>query len=317
MTRAALLVAAALPPGAGGALSPGAGGRRTRPAVRAVRTALLAMLPLLGAAGDAPAARPAPEHAQNPGAPAVAAEAVTFPAADSLPVSGWWLAGPAGAPAVVIGGRGAGSTADRLPAARAFLERGFAVLTFDYRGCGPGHDPATDDSLRTIVFASAWVDDMLGALRYARSRAGSGRHVFAWGQDPGGAVAVAAAARERRSCDAVATEGLFRTAQDHLRMLGTSTIPHVAERHGVLVRGGDDPISACARLMVPLLTVLAGRDDVTPPTVTRQVAARCLVRWESWAIPEAKHEGAEQTPGYFDRIAAWFKRWTAFPAGGS
>ncbi len=280
------------------------------------RSVLFVAALLATGAGGALAVEPAFEHAQTPGELGLTAEAVTFPASDSLPVSGWWLAGPEGAPAVVIAGRGAGTMADRLPAAREFLTRGFAVLTFDYRGFGPGHDPATADSLHTIAFASVWVHDMLGALRYARSRAGSGHHVFAWGQDLGGAVAVAAAARERKSCDAVATEGLFRTAQEHLRVLGTSTIPRVAERHGALVQGGDNPSSACARLMVPLFTVLAGKDDITPPAVTRAVAARCLIRWDPWDVPEAKHEGAEKTPGYFDRIAAWFKQWTAFPAGG-
>jgi pimeloyl-ACP methyl ester carboxylesterase len=87
-------------------------------------------------------------------------------------------------------------------------------------------------------------------------------------------------------------------------------------RHRRLVRGQDEPFSAGARLRVPLLVVLAGKDDVTPPAITKTIMARMRVPTETWDIPGAAHLGAEKTPGYFDRMAQWFTRWTAFPPGG-
>jgi len=275
-------------------------------------------LALVSAAGPGacPAARavePALRHAVTPASLGLVAEDVSFPAADSVAVTGWWLAGADSAPVVVIAPRGTGTMGDMLAAAQQFMARGFRVLTFDYRGFGPGASAEAVDSLRYIVFDSEWVDDMVGALRYARARGGS--HVFAWGQDLGSAVALAGAARARELCDAVAVEGLFHSAQDVLNANGTAVIQDVIVRHRRLVRGQDEPFSAVPRLRVPLLVVLAGKDVVTPPAMTRTMLPRARVRVDTWDLPAAAHLGAEQTPGYFDHVSGWFKRWTAFPAG--
>jgi len=260
------------------------------------------------------AVEPGIKHAMTPASLGLEAEDVAFPAADSATVTGWWFQGAKAAPVVVIASRGTGTMGDQLPAAQQFLARGFSVLTFDYRGFGPGSSAETLEDLRYLVFDSKWVDDMLGALRYARTR-GANR-VFAWGQDLGSAVALAAAARGREACDAVAVEGLFRTSETVLNANGTAVMQEVVVRHRLIVLGRDEPISAAARLRVPLLAVLAGKDEVTPPADTRAIVARSRGRTEFWEIPGAAHLGAEKTPGYFDRIAAWFKSGTAPPPGG-
>ena len=272
-----------------------------------------AALLLALAVPPAHAVEPGLEHSATPASLGLAAEGVAFPAADSARVAGWWFPGPAKAPVVVVAARGSGTMADMLPAVREFLARGFAVLTFDYRGFGPASSAAAVDSLRYILLNSQWVDDMLGALYYARARGGG--HVFAWGQDLGSAVALAAAARERDDCDAVAVEGLFGTTQEALRANGTSVLRDVQVRHRRLVSGRDEPFSAASRLRCPLHVVLAGRDEVTPPAETRKVVGRVRGRADVWELPEAAHRGAETTPGYFDRLAKWFKGWTVFPPG--
>jgi alpha-beta hydrolase superfamily lysophospholipase len=259
------------------------------------------------------AVEPGLRHAMTPAGLGLEAEEVALPTADSMTVSGWWLQGAKAAPVVVIAARGAGTMGDMLPAAQQFLARGFSVLTFDYRGFGPASNPEVVDSLRYVVFDSQWVEDMLGALRYARARGGN--RVFAWGQDLGSAVTLAAAARTREACDAIAVEGLFRTSQDVLNANGTAVMQDVVVRHRWLVQGQDEPFSAAARLRVPLLVVLAGRDEVTPLAITKTVTARSRARVETWVIPGAAHLGAEQTPGYFDHMAQWFKRWVPVPPG--
>jgi pimeloyl-ACP methyl ester carboxylesterase len=239
-----------------------------RPLARAAVWCL--MVALCGAPPAARAAQPGAKHSQSPSDFGLAFEEVGFPAADSVRVSGWWFQGPKDAPVVVVAARSTGTMADMLFGVKEFLARGFDVLAFDYRGFGPGNDDAARDTLQYVVFDSKWVDDMVGALRYARGRGGA--HVFAWGQDVGGAVALAAAARERSNCDALAVEGLFRTSQDVLLANGTSVIADVPLRHRRIVEQPDEPFSAVARLQVPLFTVLAGRDSVTAPADTKKIA---------------------------------------------
>jgi alpha-beta hydrolase superfamily lysophospholipase len=264
-----------------------------------------------------PAARavePGIEHTMTPASLGLTAEEVGFPAADSTMVSGWWLQGAKAAPVVVIASRGTGTMGDMLPAAQEFLARGFSVLTFDYRGFGPGSSAEAVDSLRYIIFDSQWVEDMVGALRYARARGGN--RICAWGQDLGSAVVLAAAARTREACDARNSPSTATASQEALNANGTAVMQEVVVRHRRLVLAQDEPISAGARLRVPMLVVLAGKDDLTPPAITKTIIARARARTETWEIPGAGHLGAEKTPGYFDRMAQWFKRGTAAPPSG-
>ncbi|HET7225702.1 MAG TPA: alpha/beta fold hydrolase [Candidatus Eisenbacteria bacterium] len=283
-----------------------AGGGRAR-----VRALALAACAAPALAGAALAVNPSAKHATTPEALQLRYEAVRFPAADSVGRDGWWFAAPDSGPIVVIAPRGHGTMADMLPAVAQWQARGFGVLTFDYRGFGPGSAPG--DTLAQVVYASQWVDDMVGALRYARARAGRTRHVFAWGQDLGSDVCVAAAGRDRRLCDAVAVEGLFRTSQEELAVHGLSGFPEVMERHRRLVDPIDEPLSAASRMQVPLMVVLAGRDSVARPATTRQIAARNPIRWDSLTFPDARHDDADRQPGYFDKLAAWLRQWLPFP----
>ncbi len=264
---------------------------------------------LLVCAGAQPvqAVAPSARYEMHPSQTGLVFEEVLFPAAnDSLPIPGWWFEGPAGSPVLVMCGRGHGNMADLLPSVREFAARGFTVLTFDYRDFGPG-GPGPADSLANIVFASRWVDDAEGAFRYARERA-KGRFRFGWGQDLGGPVVVAAARRAGRLVDALAVEGLFRTAQEQVYFNGTSQLPGVTARHRRLVIGDDEPISSVEGLQAPLFVVIAKKDKITPASVTQTVARRSLSRIDRWILPEGEHDGLELTPGYFDKLAEWFKQ---------
>lgn len=260
----------------------------------------------LACAAPAFAVAPGAKHAQDPKRTGLPYESVAFRSTrDSVELEGWWFGNAPGSPVFVLCPRGSGTMADLLPSVRELSQRGFSVLTFDYRDFGPGSAGETD-SLRTIIFASRWVNDAEGALQFARRKSG-GRFVFTWGQDLGSAVAVAAAARAKSNADGVACEGLFRTAQEQIRWNGTSNDPETQRRHRVLVDGSDEPVSAVSMLQVPLWVVYAGKDDVTPPTVTRELTRRSLSVIERWSLPNAAHDGLELTPGYFDRLANWAK----------
>ena len=234
--------------------------------------ALVAMLVLACAAVFTPAparaVAPSNKHALDPKRTGIPFETVTFRSTrDSVELNGWWFANKPGAPVVVVCPRGSGTMADLLPSVRELSTRGYAVMTFDYRDFGPG-SVGEADTLRTLIFASRWVNDTEGALLFARKRA-AGAPVFAWGQDLGSQTAVAAAARTRGNADAVACEGLFRTAQEQLRWNGTSS-------------------------------------DLAD--VTRDLTRRSLSIIDRLTLPTAGHDGAELSPGYFDQLANWFRR---------
>ena len=264
---------------------------------------------LLACLGVAPAAavEPADKYAAMPASTGLVWSSVSFKSTrDGADLTGWWFEGKPDAPVLVLFDRAKGNMGDLLPAASEFVSRGFNVMTFDYRDFGPA-GPGPVDSLLQLVFASRWVNDGEGALRFARGKVGT-RPVFAWGQDLGGAVAVAAGARDRKNADAISCEGLFRTLAELLRSNGLAQIPGVADRNRFLVETSDEPLTAVDGLMVPLHVTIAMKDDVWPPAVTRDVVRNSLSRIDRWTVPDGKHLGLEKTPGYYDHMAAWYTR---------
>jgi alpha-beta hydrolase superfamily lysophospholipase len=259
------------------------------------------------AAAPAFAVHPGNKWVNEPGRMGLVFEDVQFPASrDSVSVHGWWFPSTGHGSTVVLAPHGTGTMADLLPFVPEFGRRGYAVLLYDLRDFGPA-SPGEVDSLRDVVFASRWVDDTEGALRYARSRS-VGEAVFGWGQDLGGPLLLAAAGRARGNADALGVEGLFRSAQEQLLWLGLSQDPAVVDHHRALVDGQDDPIGVITRLRTPLFVVIAQKDEVTPPDVTQAMVSRAGGAVETWLLPVAKHDGAERTPGYFDRLTAYFAR---------
>jgi len=251
--------------------------------------------------------KPSARYAVQPPALGLAFQDVTFHSArDSVTLHGWWFTGGDSMPAVVICPSENGNMGDKLVFVREWVARGFSVLTFDLRDTGPA--ASTDaDTLKDVVFASRWVNDTEGALRYARTRAGN-RGVGAWGQELGSVLAFVAAGRQRGNADAIAVEGLFRTSQEQIEWLGTSQDPDLVVRLRFMVQTPDEPISVAGRLRTPVFAVIAGKDDVTPPDITQQVVARAPGGKETWLIPDGGHTHLELTPGYFDRVAAGLKR---------
>ncbi len=267
--------------------------------------AALAFVGLLGAV-PAFAVEPSTRYAIDPKRTGLVFEDVNFPAAmDSARIHGWWFRAAAPGPVVVLCPRGKGNMADLLPAVVEFARRGFTVMTFDYRDFGPGGAGATD-TLRNVIFASRWVDDAEGAFRFARSRA-EGQPVFGWGQDLGATVALTVTGRERRLVDGIAIEGVFRSTEEQLAYLGLSQDPNVMRRHRELVRPMDEPNVVVSRAYVGLLLVLAGKDDVTPQATTLELLGTARPGPVRYLLPEAGHDGAEKTPGYFDRVAEWIR----------
>lgn len=279
---------------------------RRLPAVAlAVAVALVALT-----GPSAHAVTPLDKYSAMPGSTGLKWSSVDFKSSrDEAQLTGWWFEGKPGQPVIVLFDRDTGSMGDLMPVAKGFVERGFTVLTFDYRDFGPA-GPGPVDSLVQLAYASRWVNDGEGALRFARTQAGT-RAVFAWGQGLGGAIALAAAARDRGNADGISCESLFRTLAELLRVSGLSQVPEAVQRHRFLVETSDEPLTAAAGMLVPLHVTLAKKDDVWPNSWTQDVVRQSLSRVDRWVVPEGGHRGLELTTGYHDRLAAWFTRTAA------
>ena len=270
-------------------------------------TRLITLLVGCLTASSAFAVVPSDKYSALPGSTGRAFKSVSFPATrDGADITGWWFEGRPEQPVIVLFGRGHGSMADLLPVVSGFASYGFTIMTFDYRDFGPA-GPGAADSLAQLVFASRWVNDGEGALRYAREQA-KDRPLFGWGQDLGSATLLAAAGRGKSNVDAIAIEGVFRTLAELLRSSGLSQVSGVPERHRFVVETSDEPSTAMSGLVVPMHVVIAQKDDVTQAAVTQDVTRRSLSRIDRWILPDAGHDGVEKREDYFPRMAAWYQR---------
>ena len=112
------------------------------------------------------------------------------------------------------------------------------------------------------------------------------------GQDLGGAVALAAVARDRNNADGLSCESLFRTLPELLRASGLSQVPAAVERHRFLVETSDEPLTAVSGLHVPMHLTLGKKDDVWPNAWAQDVARQSLSRVDRWIVPEGGHRGS-------------------------
>ena len=271
------------------------------------RTLLGLFVGVLLVAVPALAFQPSTKYATDPRSLGLTFTDVSFRSTrDSVTLHGWWFAGRDTTPIVVVSPSENGNMADKLGSVLEWVRRGFSVLAFDLRDTGPASG-GDADSLREVIFSSRWVNDLEGALHFARDQS-KGRPVVAWGQDMGGALAFSAAGRMRGNADAIAIEGLFRTSQDQLMWIGLSQDPGVVVRHRILVSPPDEPVSMAGRMRTPVFAVVAGKDDVTPPAVTQQILARVPAPHETWLVPDGVHEHLERTPGYYDKVADGISR---------
>ncbi len=282
----------------------------TRASLRRVAIAVALVTAGLGAAiamrtpADAAKAPPVP-------APPAAPAPIRFLTADSVSLGGRWYAAPDHAPVLVLAPRRRGPDAEIDTAAAQFQKRGFHVLVFELRD--PAPESRERDSLRYAVLVSHWVDDLVAAFHAARARTDSTTHVYGWGQRLGGALVVAAAAREPGLCDAIAAEDFFPNVDWAMRQNGTAVIPDAVKLQYRVLRGADEPFSAAARLNLPVFAVLDGPDAGTPGDLAGQALRRNRGRTDRWIRPGVASPAPIPRGGEYDTLATWFRRWDSFP----
>jgi len=178
--------------------------RMVLPAVAILVAAVVALLGIIAyrIARPGPVADPAsPVHFLLPVAD------VQWPSREGAEVSGWWIPGVPGAPAVILAPGYGMTRGDALSLATLLREQaGYNLLVFEARGSSRERGPSTLGLGETAEMLGA-VDFVLTRPEVAHDRIGI------WGVDVTARAALAAA-RERAGVRAVAADSVFSTVSD-------------------------------------------------------------------------------------------------------
>ena len=281
----------------------GAVGRWWRVPVALVAVVLVVPLALAGgvavAATNPPLAHLGPETPADRG---LTYTDVAFPAADGVPLAGWYVPGDSGTAVVLL--HGAGSTRSAvLGHLVALVEQGFGVLAVDARGHGGSGGRAMDLGW----FGDA---DVTGAVTFVLDQPGVDR-VAVVGLSMGGEEALGAAAADPRIGAVVAEGATGRVAGDG------AWLPDVYGVQGVLQRPTDWLTQAATDLLTeagpprtlraavessscPVLLIAAG-EVADEAHAARFIAAGAPDRVDVWVVAGAGHTGG---------LAADEREWT-------
>ena len=195
----------------------------------------------------------------------LAVQDVRIPGPQGHDLHGWWL--PAqGVDTDAQAARGtvlhlhgnAGNISTHLPLVAWVPQAGFNLLTFDYRGYGQsGGSPSLDGV----------VDDAQAALQWLRrEHPDQADRLIVIGQSLGGATAARLVARDADGVRLLVLDCPFSSyrgiARDAVR--GTWLAPLAPAALLALPGPAQDPVTAIARLRVPLLVLHSTEDSVVP-----------------------------------------------------
>jgi uncharacterized protein len=131
--------------------------------------------------------------------------------AGSVALSGWWIPGTKGAPAIVLVPGILINRSDPLSLAASLHQKGYGVLTFDLRGGGAAPKHPNSLGLKET-------EDVLSAIEFARTRPGvDADRIGIWGVDAGAWAAFIAAA-QRPEVRAIAADSVFESVADYVRI---------------------------------------------------------------------------------------------------
>ncbi len=239
---------------------------------------------------------------------------VEFPAADGVALSGWWIPGEAGMPPILLCHDRNKSKRSMLNLAIALREKGFGILTFDFRGHGASEGNRSSLGVlekRDVTGALDWL------ARVEPRRVG----VFGAGM---GAHAAVLAAIDRPELRVLVLDGLY---PDAAYPLSRDVVPAMSwARKGLafLANGayflfhGSSPSS---RRAADTIAALAGRDllmlapasDSALMDEMREMLEKIPEQVDSdgnlVVVPATLGEGlyGEQLGRYHDRVTGFFR----------
>jgi fermentation-respiration switch protein FrsA (DUF1100 family) len=167
---------------------------------------------------------------------------------DGVGLHGWFLPVEGARGAVLVSHGNAGTIELRIELARSFVELGWSVLLYDYRGYGKSAGEPDEEG--TYRDAEAAYEHLTTAEGFA------GERVVLYGESLGAAVAIELA--RRRPCAAVIGESAFTSLPD----VGAIAYPFLPVR--LIARFRYDNLAKVAELGVPLLLIHSPGDEIVP-----------------------------------------------------
>lgn len=221
-------------------------------------------------------------------------EEVRFPAADGVPLSGWLVPGPPGAPLILFCHGNAGNISHRLDNLLLLHRLGVTVFIFDYRGYGQSGGTPSE---------AGTYEDARGALAWLRSRGWNPARMVYFGRSLGAGVAVQLALEQPPA--GLVLESPFPS----VAAMGRRHYPLLSCLLGWLVRARYDNLAKLPRIHVPLLIFQGSRDTVVTEGMARRLFARANAPKTFYLIPGAGHNDTLQLGG-----AAYWRQWRRFLA---
>ena len=210
--------------------------------------------------GDALFYLPTRDQPQTPARWNFAYEDVDFESADGTPLHGWFLPARAARPVgtVVFSHGNTGSLGHHIGFVMWFVEAGYHVFMYDYRGFGKSGGE---------VDRRGMIEDVQAAFQYVGARRDvDAQRLVSYGHSMGGAKSITAMAEARpEGLRAVIIDGTFSSYREMARVFaGDLGVNLTTDRYS--------PIAHVAGLSpVPLLVVHGVRDEVVPIAQGRKI----------------------------------------------
>lgn len=230
------------------------------------------------------------------------AASITLRAADGTRVHAWYLPAASGAPLVLYFGGNAEEVSGMLEAIgdpRGGATPGVGWLLLDYRGYG-----ASEGSPSEVALTA----DARMLYDHARTLVGESTGIFAFGRSLGSGVAVALAAS--RPLAGV----VLVTPFDSAVAVAKRYYPFLPVRW--MMKHRFDSVQLAPRLHIPLLCVIAERDEVIPPVHGERL-------FEAWAgpkqkllLPGAGHNDGDG-PELWTTVRTFLRQWGQTPVDNS
>ena len=200
---------------------------------------------------------PGPVPRLDPATFGLAHREVELATGDGERLHAWFFPHSGAEGAVLVCHGNAGNIEGRIELARAFLDLGWAVLLFDYRGYG--RSTGSPSEAGTYLDAEAAYEHLKEVEGFAPER------IVPYGESLGVAVALELALR--RPCAALIAESGFTSIPD----MAAEAYPFLPAR--LLARIRYDNLGKIGRLGVPLLLLHSPADEIVPVAQAERLLA--------------------------------------------
>ncbi|GMV57069.1 MAG: alpha/beta hydrolase [Betaproteobacteria bacterium] len=230
----------------------------------------------------------------------LAYEDVALATADGVKLHAWWLPAQGAAAGTVLHLHGnAANVSNHLPLAAWLPRAGFNVLMLDYRGFGRSEGRPTLDGV---------LEDARAALAHLRSRRDvDATKLIVFGQSLGGATALRLLAEDAAGVRLAVIDSAFASYRGIARDAALQSIvlaPFLPLALPLLPGADKDPVTALARIDVPLIFVHGRADRVIPFKHSEQLLAAAKEPKRLIAVERAQHMESVMRPDVQSQVLA-------------